>query len=347
MDLGRYILEFFHDHGTETDESQLTFGKILNALGMHYSSSEIMSAINKLMLEGHLVMTSPGAFSINGNAYETTEYLVYDADYGVYEFILYGFYKIHERFKHSVKPIIIITSDGNHSIGTGFLVDYYGNKCMLTARHCIDLEGTILIYDNSNNITIPSNIFLPEHSEYYGDPGFEHQNLDLCALTFSDSFFNGNNLFQLTNPRILDEIMVLGYPTTGLFDSGADVNNAVLISEKASIAHQYLKGTQGQTTGSGKLPSTSLDYFLISARVKGGNSGGPVINKHGKVVGMVCQVPLDDTTSASEKVDGLGFGFACPSETIVKFISSILGHSNDIRVTSIIPEVLKQGFKMP
>jgi serine protease Do len=187
---------------------------------------------------------------------------------------------------------------------------------------------------------------LPEKSDFIGDPGFEFQNLDICVLTFDNTFYIDQNLFRLAKPEILSDVLVLGYPPTGLFDSGADVNNAVLISERASIAHEYVKATTGQNVGSGMLPSTKLDYFLVSARVKGGNSGGPVIDKHGKVVGMITQIPLDGGSSTSDRIDEMGFGFACPSTSIYKFLNSIFSHSNEIRFISKVPTVTEFGFSI-
>lgn len=290
-------------------------------------------------------MTSPGEFTIRGNTYQTVKYNADDANYGVYEFIIYGFHKIYERFKNSIKTIINLAPDGKYSIGTGFLIEYNGNKCMVTIKHCIEVAGTIMIFDNANNIVLPSKIYFPKKSDFYGDPGLDFQNLDLCILTFPEAFYEGH-LLSLGSPQILDDILVLGYPPTGLFDSSADLNNALIISEKATIAHQYLKGTKGQNAGSGKLPSTALDYFLVSARVKGGNSGGPVINGQGKVVGMISQVPLDESSSASDKIDSMGFGFACPSESIIRFLSSIFQLTKEIRFIESEPRVVGQGFHL-
>lgn len=58
-----------------------------------------------------------------------------------------------------------------------------------------------------------------------------------------------------------------------------------------------------------------MEYFIINARVKGGNSGGPVINKSGKVVGTIFQLPMD-TQGGSDggRYDLMGFGVCFPSK---------------------------------
>ena len=60
-----------------------------------------------------------------------------------------------------------------------------------------------------------------------------------------------------------------------------------------------------------------MDYFIINARVKGGNSGSPVINEYGKVVGMVFEIPFDSKGgSDSGRYDIMGFGICFPSKYI-------------------------------
>lgn len=66
-----------------------------------------------------------------------------------------------------------------------------------------------------------------------------------------------------------------------------------------------------------------MDTFLINARVKGGNSGGPVINKEGKVVGTVVSLPYDiSSSSENPRYDIMGYGQCLPSKYVDELISS-------------------------
>lgn len=344
MGLGKDILEFFR---SENITATTNLGQLINSKLPDYIATDIVFAINKLALQSYIVPTGYSwDFNLRNNTFQTMIYNPIDAVYGVYDFAIYGFPLINETFKKSVLPIIINTS-GEIQIGTSFIVNYKGNICLVTARHCIDNKGTeIFIYNSKDKPIIPKNIFVPEKSEFNGDYGFEFQNLDICVLCFDNDDFKDDKYFTLEEPKILSDILVLGYPPTGLFDKASDVNNAVLIAEKASIAHQYIKATIGQNVGSGTLPLTKLDYILISARVKGGNSGGPVINEHGKVVGIITQIPMDGSSSASEKVDDLGFGFACSSILINKFLSSIFDGSNEIKIKELNFKVNSESFNV-
>lgn len=51
--------------------------------------------------------------------------------------------------------------------------------------------------------------------------------------------------------------------------------------------------------------------------MKGGNSGSPVINEYGKVVGMVFEIPFDSKAgSEGGRYDIMGFGICFPSKYI-------------------------------
>lgn len=65
------------------------------------------------------------------------------------------------------------------------------------------------------------------------------------------------------------------------------------------------------------------DYFLFSARTSPGNSGGPVINDKGMVVGIVTQQLLEKDAQNRGK---LPYFAAVPSHVIVGFLNEeVLG----------------------
>jgi S1-C subfamily serine protease len=78
----------------------------------------------------------------------------------------------------------------------------------------------------------------------------------------------------------------------------------------------------------------------MSARVKGGSSGGPVINKRGEVIGMISASPSSD----SQEIDRLGFGTAIASSEIEEFLSEIANESD--RVGQVNFEVVEGVLKL-
>jgi serine protease Do len=340
--IGTEIIEFFLPERVEEGIRAPNVNDFLQTR-LDIKAIDIQRVFNKLESDSYIIRTSSGP-SPATHTYQTMKYLQADADYGVYDFAVLGFPEIYDRFKSSVKPIINCDPQGKDSIGTGFWAEYNGKRFLITAKHCIDTKSEIHIFDTKELPILPKSIFIPEKSLYYDEAGYEFRNLDICILTFDDGHFIDDKPFHFGNPEILGEVLVLGYPTTGLFDSGTNIGNAILIAEKASIAFDYLKATKGQTVSQGMLPSTALNYLLISARVKGGNSGGPVIDQNGKVVGIVTQIPMDGSSSQSEKIDDLGFGFVCPSSYIKLLLESIFHQSGKIAFKETIPKVKGSGF---
>jgi serine protease Do len=74
----------------------------------------------------------------------------------------------------------------------------------------------------------------------------------------------------------------------------------------------------------------NLPYLLISARVKGGNSGGPVIGREGKVVGVVAQLPAE----AEGRLDMLGYGVVVPTSILKQLLQATHSNSDQAELLS-------------
>jgi serine protease Do len=62
----------------------------------------------------------------------------------------------------------------------------------------------------------------------------------------------------------------------------------------------------------------SEEFLLINAKVKGGNSGGPLINKKGYAVGILVNAPLN--SGDASQMDQLGYGIAVPGESFTPLL---------------------------
>ena len=223
-------------------------------------------------------------------------------DSGYYDYYFNGFTYVYEDFKDSVIPIIGIKDNGDVDIGTTY---YIGNNIFVTAAHCIlGLEKFKLQYLDGRTINIDK-IALPAHKDY--------NDFDLAFLFANDTI----NLkpFSLTEPNILDEVLVMGYPPIpGI--------NPILTAETASVNSIFktkIKATVGQVVSPANSYFSDLDFFIINARVKGGNSGGPVINGHGQVIGTVVQIPFDNQGgSQGGRYDIMGYGVCLPSKYLLE-----------------------------
>lgn len=223
-----------------------------------------------------------------------------DIQYGAFDFKFNDFVFTFEKFKESVIPIEGVKSNGDHDIGTAF---YIGENMFVTAAHCVTGLEKFKLLINDSPIRL-NEVWLSAKD----NPGI----YDIAIIVAQ-----APNLrpFQLSNPNILDNVLLMGYPPIpGM--------NPILISEKASISTDLQRLIQ--KTAKGQIVSedatsymSPMDYFIINARVKGGNSGSPVINECGKVVGMVFEIPFDNKGgSEGGRYDIMGFGICFPSKYI-------------------------------
>lgn len=264
----------------------------------HLNSLQILQICRKLSREGflHKLISKNDSMSPLKEAYFTASFDEKLAKYGVYDFFIEGFTAIRANFINSVRPIII-RKNQLHDIGTCFDI---GNGFIITARHCI--EGM-------DNIQIPYHTGFETIKNIYVD---KDERFDLAVIE-TENKINGNPSFSFANEIILEEVLTMGYPPIPGFE-------ALQLAEVTRI-NSYLKATTGSIIGAGIGYLEAQHYMLINAKVKGGNSGGPVINKRGEVVGVLVQIPLD--TVDSSQLDTLGYGVAIPTSLINPFLHQI------------------------
>ncbi len=154
MGMGKDLMEFFHPERITSTATPITLGHFIDQFPDYAPATKILSGINKLILESHLVLIDHSwDFNLRNNRYQSFGYNREFGNYGVYDFAIYGFPFVYSEFSDSVIPII--TQKIDHGIGTGFLVSYAGNPCLITAKHCIVKAGKISIFDASNKIANP------------------------------------------------------------------------------------------------------------------------------------------------------------------------------------------------
>lgn len=191
-----------------------------------------------------------------------------------------------------------INKNGDNDIGTAY---YIGDNMFVTAGHCVlDLSRFTLQYQNGNQIRVCEVLFTDDKS------------IDLAIIKADEEI--QLTPFMLGEPNILDDVLVMGYPPIPGMD-------AVLISETGSVntfIPPVQKASAGQVVAETKSYLPPMDYFLINCRVKGGNSGSPVINKHGLVVGTVVSLVYDSHGgSDGGRYDIMGFGTCLSSKYIL------------------------------
>ena len=84
--------------------------------------------------------------------------------------------------------------------------------------------------------------------------------------------------------------------------------------------------TRGSIAAIGEIffPRNLPKMLLVTAKISGGNSGGPVINDEGYVVGVSTNIPAGEGGSD----DHVGYGIAYP----IKALNDMIKEENEIKL---------------
>lgn len=147
--------------------------------------------------------------------------------------------------------------------GSGFIIDTTG--CVFTNAHVVqgvDVANVIL----ANNSTLSAKVVGRD------------EDLDLALLKVEKTGLLKASLGDSNSVKQGDEIFTLGYP----FGIKGDVS--------------FKEGTISRT-----LKGDGYEYFETSADIHPGNSGGPLVNRYGQVIGI-------NTAIYGESVQGISVG---------------------------------------
>lgn len=216
--------------------------------------------------------------------------------------IVYGFEYIYRHYKDKVLPIVA-EKDGNKSMGTVFRC----HNGLVTARHCIEDHDSYMIKGYTAQQLQSAPIYVSSNPA-----------IDIAYIHTGES-----SDVYCDEPNVLDEVLVMGYPKVASFLE-------FLTAEKATISTMVkarMTPSKGTIAATAKTIWTGeQDLMLITAKIKGGNSGGPIINNRGCVVGVAFADP-----SAEGLYDEIGYGVGMP----IKVLNDILAEGQTTTVNFI------------
>jgi len=226
---------------------------------------------------------------------------------------VYGFIVIFEDFKNSIIPIIHYDRDENPAIGTAFVVRSDLN-ILFTAAHCVTEAKALSLRGVSSADLCKADIFVSKNSA-----------LDMAMIIFDCPILPDAKRLELGNGKILEEVIAVGYPNIPTFAE-------VLAVERATISSE-ISGSKGIIASKPTEIFSGVPLYLISARVRGGFSGGPIINDSGLVVGMVSRQPISQAAPANSfytQYDNLGYGIAIPTEQLLSFSKGVYDRDQSV-----------------
>ena len=208
----------------------------------------------------------------------------------------YGFRYVYNLYRQYVMPIIV-RHNGDIAMGTCFKFSHG----LLTAKHCVEVDEVSI-------------------------PGYTAEQLSKCRVLISEdkkldmAYIETDEISCLLpeEANVLDEVLVMGYPKIPQFFDFCTAERAAISSiptrgTVASLADQYI------TRSAGKL-------MLVTARIRGGNSGGPIINSEGAVVGVAFSEPM-----SKGDYDEMGYGIAYP----IAVFDQLLQTATQLRVNFV------------
>lgn len=193
------------------------------------------------------------------------------------------------QIEHKLNDATTLTSKPKFEANfraTGFLVD--GSGYIITNAHVVQ---------NAKNVIVENK----KGEQFYTKPVYSNTTNDLAILKITDSLFKKVNELPYTftkhSAELAEPIFTLGYPR-----------------EEVVYGEGYLSaksGYYGDTTS-----------YQISISVNPGNSGGPVIDRDGEIIGII----------SSKETNADGVVFAIKSQNIYDALKEIK-KDNDIKLS--------------
>jgi S1-C subfamily serine protease len=188
---------------------------------------------------------------------------------------------IYDQLKDSV--VLIETNLG---LGSGFVYDTKGR--IITNHHVIENTSTIQVTFLDGNITSASVVGMDIYSDIAViEVDSEVTTLHPVVLGSSSDLIVGEPVAAMGNPFGLSDTLTAGI---------------------VSSVERTLEAAGGYVI---------IDIVQIDAAVNPGNSGGPLVNLKGQVVGV-------NTAIQSETGTFTGIGFAIPSDTVKREIDDLI-----------------------
>jgi putative serine protease PepD len=194
--------------------------------------------------------------------------------------------QVYDASKNAVTYIVADTPEGQ-ATGSGFVVSKDG--LIVTNDHVVDGASQVQVKIGTSDSAQPATVVGADPSRDLALLKVDASNLPTLSLGDSSSVSVGDPTYAIGNPFGLDHTL-----TTGI----------------VSALQRSLQAPDGAKI-SGAIQT--------DAALNPGNSGGPLLDADGNVIGVNSQIQTGSTNGAEG--GNVGIGFAIPANTVKSFIS--------------------------
>ena len=193
-----------------------------------------------------------------------------------------------DKVYYSTVTVIAYSNNKQISSGTGFIYKIDDGKAyIMTNNHVIDGADKAVVEFNDDSERIESTII---GGDIYAD---------IAVLTIEDKGYSTIEIGEVESLKLGDTIFTVGSPMG--------------INYKGTVTKGILSGKERMVEVN--LSSSTTDYYMkvlqLDAAVNPGNSGGPLCDVSGKVVGIISLKIVQDEVE--------GMGFAIPIEDALNY----------------------------
>ncbi len=193
----------------------------------------------------------------------------------------------------AVPDPIVVSNGSKVSTGSGFITN--SGKWVITNRHVVENWKTVQVRNGLGERRAAKEIRFDEH-------------LDLAIIELTEPYDPAlsHELSDIVEPKVGESVFVIGFPLSQIFGSQYPVISTGIVSSN----YGYME---------------SESQFQVTAKMNPGNSGGPVFNKRGQVIGVaVAKLDKKQIEKSSGRMPE-DVNFALKGGNITKMAGQTLG----------------------
>ncbi|HKL94695.1 MAG TPA: trypsin-like peptidase domain-containing protein [Clostridia bacterium] len=210
----------------------------------------------------------------------------------------------------SIDSVVIIncTATNNTSTATGFLINKYGTRYILTNEHVVMYETTVQTGGLGGGYLTKQKVAYTNISCKFYD---SNTNYNLTLVAHDEDADLALLKFSSATPSAAQHPALKFAASPNTLKYGEEV---LLIGNPEGIGIAVTKGTVS-------IPSLAVEswgtgnFVMTDAAVNPGNSGGPMLDRNGVCVGVV------ESKLVSSNIDNMGFAVAI--DTVINFLIEV------------------------